>query len=140
MASPTVVPKSVFQQKADTLVGRLIYGLRFFSYLFYPVIFIFSRIARFATRLAGGSTQEKLFITREELRVLLDITESSTAKSPIDRQSIRRIIRFADTTVLLVSHGDALQILQTAFHRMDASRHRQLDHLDTAEIRLLTLA
>lgn len=48
--------------------------------------------------------------------------------------------RFADTTVLLVSHGDALQILQTAFHKMDASRHRQVGHLDTAEIRLLTLA
>ena len=43
-----VVPKSVFQQKADDIVSRIIYGLRFFSYVFYPVIFVFSRIARFA--------------------------------------------------------------------------------------------
>ena len=48
--------------------------------------------------------------------------------------------RLADATLLLVSHGDALQILQAAFHKMDASRHRQLDHLATAEIRALTLA
>ncbi len=30
-----VVPKSIFQQKADTISSRIIYGLHFFSYLFY---------------------------------------------------------------------------------------------------------
>ena len=52
-----VVPKSAFQQKADTIATRLIYGLRFFSYLFYPVIFVFSRIARFITRIVGGGAE-----------------------------------------------------------------------------------
>jgi len=47
--------------------------------------------------------------------------------------------RYAATNILLVSHGDALQILQTAFARLDASSHRQLDHLHTAEIRQLLL-
>jgi CBS domain containing-hemolysin-like protein len=95
-----VVPKSIFQQKADTLVGYIIYGLRFFSYAFYPVIFVFSRVARFATRLVGGGTsRDNLFITREELRVLLDIAETGVGATSIDRRSIRRIIRFADTTV-----------------------------------------
>lgn len=45
--------------------------------------------------------------------------------------------RHAQRSFLLVSHGDALQILQTAFARRDASEHRQLDHLQTAEIRRL---
>lgn len=95
-----VVPKSVFQQKADTIAGRLIYALRFFSYLFYPLIFIFSRIARFATRIfGGGAAPQNMFITREELRVLLDVSESTANPSTIDRKRIRRIIRFADTTV-----------------------------------------
>ena len=43
-------------------------------------------------------------------------------------------------TLLLVSHGDALQLLQTAFRKQDASRHRLLEHLETAEIRRLELA
>jgi len=95
-----VVPKSIFQQKADTLVSRLIYALRFFSYVFYPVIFIFSRVARFITRIVGGGTvPQNMFITREELRVLLDLSESTSDPSKIDRKRIRRIIRFADTTV-----------------------------------------
>ncbi|MBT3049007.1 MAG: hypothetical protein DBP03_16610 [gamma proteobacterium symbiont of Ctena orbiculata] len=95
-----VVPKSVFQQEADSLVGRLIYILRFFSYVFYPVIFIFSRVARLATRVVGGGiVPQNMFITREELRVLLDVSESTSDPQTIDRKRIRRIIRFADTTV-----------------------------------------
>ena len=95
-----VVPKSIFQQNADTLSSRIIYALRFFSYLFYPVIFIFSRIARFITRIVGGgSVPQNMFITREELRVLLDVSDSTADPSTIDRKRIRRIIRFGDTTV-----------------------------------------
>jgi broad specificity phosphatase PhoE len=40
-------------------------------------------------------------------------------------------------TILMVSHGDALQILQTAFSKRDASTHRQQQHLQTGEIRRL---
>ena len=95
-----VVPKSIFQQKADTIASRAIYGLRFFSYLFYPVIFVFSRIARLITRVVGGGTiPQNMFITREELRVMLDESESASSRSTIDRKRIRRIIRFGDTTV-----------------------------------------
>ena len=95
-----VVPKSIFQQKADTISSRLIYWLRFFSYLFYPVIFIFSRIARLITRIVGGGAiPQNMFITREELRVMLDVSESATNPSTVDRKRIRRIIRFGDTTV-----------------------------------------
>ncbi|MCF7995012.1 MAG: hemolysin family protein [Chromatiaceae bacterium] len=95
-----VVPKSAFQQKADVLARFVAPVLQFFTYLFYPVIFVFSRIARFATRLVGGkSERQNLFITREELRVLLDDSEATGSGTKLDRQSIRRIIRFADTTV-----------------------------------------
>lgn len=47
---------------------------------------------------------------------------------------------FSGKTLLLVSHGDALQILQTAFQKQDASRHRSQQHLETAEIRPLKLS
>ncbi len=42
-------------------------------------------------------------------------------------------------TFLLVSHGDVLQILQTAFAREQAARHRRQPHLHPAEIRELRL-
>ena len=46
---------------------------------------------------------------------------------------------FKGEAFLLVSHGDALQILQAAFSKTSASSHRSLPHLDTAEIRELIL-
>ena len=47
--------------------------------------------------------------------------------------------QFNDESCLLVAHGDILQILQTAFYRMPANRHRDLAHLQTAEVRALKL-
>jgi probable phosphoglycerate mutase len=47
--------------------------------------------------------------------------------------------QYSGRNILLVSHGDALQILQTAFERVDASRHRLLPHLETGQIRRLSL-
>lgn len=41
--------------------------------------------------------------------------------------------------VILVAHGDVLQILQTAFLKVDGRVHRSLDHLETATVRQLVL-
>ena len=48
--------------------------------------------------------------------------------------------RYSGRDILLVSHGDPLQILQAGFLRIAPSRHRSLPALGTAEIRPLRLA
>lgn len=48
-------------------------------------------------------------------------------------------VEYEKVTILIVSHGDALQILQTAFLRQNAATHRALPPLETAEIRRLQL-
>ena len=51
-----IVPKSVFQQKSDVLTPYVIFVLRFFSYLFYPILIIFSFLElSFESRLASSS-------------------------------------------------------------------------------------
>ena len=95
-----IVPKSIYQQKSDTLTPIIIYPLRWASFVFYPVIFVFSRVARLGARLVGsGATEQTLFITREQLRTLVEMAEQAAAMSAFDRGRIRRVIRFADTTV-----------------------------------------
>ncbi|MEO7904296.1 MAG: histidine phosphatase family protein [Candidatus Saccharimonadales bacterium] len=42
-------------------------------------------------------------------------------------------------TILLVSHGDTLQIAQAGFENVDQRNHRQLQHFDNGEIRTLQL-
>ena len=48
--------------------------------------------------------------------------------------------RVEDCFIICVAHGDVLQILQTAFAKMDGSKHRTLEHLETAKLRCLKLA
>ncbi len=45
--------------------------------------------------------------------------------------------QFDNETCLLIAHGDILQILQTAFYQIPANQHRELPHLETAEVRAL---
>ena len=50
-----VVPKSVFQQKADELAPVVIWPLRAVMVVLFPVVYLFATIARLAARLAGQS-------------------------------------------------------------------------------------
>ncbi|MFA6422428.1 MAG: histidine phosphatase family protein [Candidatus Buchananbacteria bacterium] len=47
--------------------------------------------------------------------------------------------KYKDKKILLVAHGDTLQILQTAFIKACPSTHRKVKHLEVAEIRELKL-
>lgn len=47
--------------------------------------------------------------------------------------------KYSGKKILLASHGDALQILQTGIEKVSPSVHRSLPHLETAEIRELIL-
>ncbi len=95
-----IVPKSIYQQKGDELTPIIIYPLRWTSLVFYPVIFVFSRVARTAVRLVGaGNVEQTMYVTREQLQTLVEIAEHGSAMRALDRGSVRRVMRFADTTV-----------------------------------------
>jgi glucosyl-3-phosphoglycerate phosphatase len=47
--------------------------------------------------------------------------------------------KFVNHLILLVAHGDVLQITQAAFLNIDGSKHREIEHLETASLRPLQL-
>ena len=47
--------------------------------------------------------------------------------------------RYSGRDILLVSHGDTLQILQTRFLGMNPGRHRELPHFEPAQMRRFNL-
>ena len=95
-----IVPKSIFQQKSDVVAPIAIYPLKVFSIIFFPIIIIFSRIARILARVLGGGKVEKnLFMTREQIRSVVEMSERTSSIDAFDRGRIRRVIRFSDTTV-----------------------------------------
>lgn len=95
-----VVPKSIYQQKADNLAPRIIYPLRLLSLLFYPLVFLFSGIARLVVRLFGvRAPRQSLFMTREQVRMMLESAEQAANVDVFDRDRLIRAVRFAETTV-----------------------------------------
>ena len=95
-----IVPKSVFQQKSNEIAPVIVYPLRVFAILFYPLVFVFSRIARLCVRLVGGGKAEQnVFITREQMRMVVDMADRGANVDVFDRARIKRAIRFADTSV-----------------------------------------
>jgi len=95
-----IVPKSIYQQKSDEIAPIAVYPLRFFSWIFFPVIFIFSRFARLVARVTvGGQSQQTVFMAREQIRTVVDMAERGTNVGTFDRERIKRTIRFGETTV-----------------------------------------
>jgi putative hemolysin len=95
-----IVPKSVYQQKSNEIAPVIVYPLKVFSILFYPLVFVFSRIARLCVRLVGGGKAEQtVFITREQMRMVVDMAERGANVGVFDRVRIKRVIRFAETSV-----------------------------------------
>jgi CBS domain containing-hemolysin-like protein len=111
-----IVPKSIYQHKSDEIAPIAVYPLQVFSWLFFPIIFIFSRIARLAARIAGGGkTDQTVFMAREQIRAVVDMADRGSNVGTFDRERIKRTIRFAETTVgeAMIPISDVVAIKRT---------------------------
>lgn len=95
-----IVPKSIYQQKSDVLAPVIIYPLRAFSLIFFPIIFFFSRTARLVASIVGSKKPEQtVFVIREQLRTMVEMAEGAADIRIFDRMRIAHAIRFSRTTV-----------------------------------------
>ncbi len=94
-----IVPKSIFQEKSDVLTPILIYPLWLISKLLWPIIFVFSRIASWAARLAGGKPEQGLFVSRDQLSAVVQLAEQSGSLGSLNQGQLRQVLKFSDTKV-----------------------------------------
>jgi CBS domain containing-hemolysin-like protein len=116
-----IVPKSIYQQKADQLAPIVVFPLRVFRTLLYPIILAFSFVARFVSRLAGVRISgNKLFITRQQIRRVVEMADKVGHADVFDQVRIKRAIRFSGISV-----GEAMTPVAEMVaidRRMDSSR------------------
>ncbi|MBF0359310.1 MAG: HlyC/CorC family transporter [Magnetococcales bacterium] len=93
-----IVPKSIFQQKADTITPQIIFALKGASYLFFPILMIFSVLTRFLARMAGESGHTS-FSLRKEIDLLLQMSSSHGDVKLVEKTMIRRMFNFGETKV-----------------------------------------
>jgi putative hemolysin len=94
-----IVPKSVFQQRADVYTPRVIFLLKFCSWLFSPLLAVFSVLARFIARVVGETGQGSPFTLREEIDTLLQMSTGGGDIHQHEKVMIRRLFDFEETPV-----------------------------------------
>lgn len=92
-----IIPKTIFQQKAQQLAPRVAYGIMAMSYMFYPLIWGFARLSHTLTNISEKRQQP--FVTREELKLTLRMDEDEIELDKAERRLIRRMFSFAETAV-----------------------------------------
>jgi len=94
-----IVAKSVFQQRADRLTPKVAYILRAASFLFFPVLLVFSALTRILTRMVGDTGDGRSpFTLREEIASMMEMSKVEGDVLPVEKQMIRRLFDFSETT------------------------------------------
>lgn len=108
------IPKAAARFYADRVTFRIARVLRFFEFVFWPVVIIVSSISRIM--LLPLRTKEKarksLFVTREELRSLIKESKKDEEIKPHERAIIHRIFEFGSKKVkeIMVPIKDVVSI------------------------------
>ena len=111
-----IVPKSIFQQRADSITPRAIFVLKFCSYLFFPILIVFSFLARLLGRLfGGGADSQNPFTLREEIVTMMQMSSQEGDIEPIEQNMIRRLFNFGETTAheVMMPLIDVVMVEQT---------------------------
>ncbi len=92
-----IVPKSIFQQRANEITPRAIILLRLASYVFFPILVVFTLITRLLTWIFGQQIQNP-FTLREEILTMLQMPATEGDIQPVEKNMIQRIFSFSETT------------------------------------------
>lgn len=92
-----IIPKSVFQQKANEITPKAIFIIKFCSYLFYPILFVFSLLTKLLAKLLGAGNHHSIFTLREQIISMLHLSEPQGDVSAEQNKMIRQMFQFSET-------------------------------------------
>ncbi len=93
-----IIPKSIYQQKADALAPIIIYPLSWLQALFMPLIWLLSKIAGTIAGFLGRGVEEG-DTEREQVMAMVNMAESSSDIVAFERGQVRRVFQFAQMSI-----------------------------------------
>ncbi len=120
-----LVPKSVYQHHANRLAPIIIFPLRFFSLVFFPVLLFMEFCSKSLLRLTGGEQQPG--VTREEIRGLLQAS-GEVSLDQEDRELIKRVFAFTEASVEDVM----VPLIEVDMVPQDASAQLAIERIETS--------
>jgi len=93
-----IVPKSVFQQRADLITPIAVFALRVAHFIFWPILWVFAVLTRALSWFSGEAESKNPYMMREEIRALMDMASTGGDIRPEERSMIRRVFNFSEVT------------------------------------------
>lgn len=130
-----IVPKSIFQQLSDQITPRIIFILRFFRVILFPLVWLFSNTAALLAAFIGGVKlkEDHSFVSREELKLLMKMKHDKGDVKPAERRMINRLLHFTEIDVgdimvplIDVAALSAKATIGEALERFVQTKHRRL--------------
>ncbi|MBN1613070.1 MAG: HlyC/CorC family transporter [Deltaproteobacteria bacterium] len=123
-----LIPKSLFQQRAEFIAVRISRFIRISSWLLFPLVYAIGKISRATVQIATGekTTGGGLpIITKTGLKFLLARPDQGSDIRQAEREMVRRILDFSEVTVdrimvplsamaalpVTATLGDAVQVI-----------------------------
>lgn len=95
-----IIPKTLFQQRATTIAPWVSYPVWLASYLFYPLVILMTKLTHIILFFIGTKkSKETLFVTREELRLILKMSKKGSDLTKGEVTMIDRLFDFFHTSV-----------------------------------------
>jgi putative hemolysin len=94
-----ILPKTLFQQKANQWVEKLVPVIWLASWVLYPLVWFMSQSTKAIVRFFHAGEISTPSVTREELRLMIQSAEEPSDMKPMEKEMIRRIFRFSTTKV-----------------------------------------
>ena len=95
-----IIPKTLFQQHATAIALWVSYPIWLASYLFYPIVFLISKVTHFIFFITGAKESKDIpFVTREELRLIVKMSKKDSDLTHEEVTMIDRLFDFSHTTV-----------------------------------------
>ncbi len=92
-----IVPKSIYQQKANAVVPVIAYPLSWVQTVLAPLVWLFSLIAKYVAKAFGGSTDEAA-AQRDQFIAAVRMAEKAGAAEAFSGGQVRNVLRVAEMT------------------------------------------
>ncbi len=112
-----ITPKSIAKQNSEAVALKVAKPIEFLVIVFKPLVYIFTAISSFFITILGGDlNEEKAFITQEELRSLLGVSEEEGVLENSEKEMIFNVFDFAELQVkdIMVQRVDIVSVDEEA--------------------------
>ncbi len=129
-----ITPKSIAKQKSEAVSLMVIKPIQFTVFIFKPFVYIFTSISSLFIRLFGGDPNESdSFITEEELKTMVDVSEEEGVLENVEKEMIFNVFDFVDLQVkdVMVQRVDIVALDEEATYDevMDIIKSEQFSRI-----------